>query len=113
MEVKLSNEQKSWIVTLKGDIAGIDVVRLGRTVDRLRHHKECRRLYIDLNEVTYIDSVGLGGLLYAHTVFQRVGKETILVGPTKRIHDLFRDCHLDGIFQIVDSIGDDTPIAEA
>jgi anti-sigma B factor antagonist len=62
-----------------------------------------RKLLLNLADVTYIDSAGLGELTAAHTSARNRDSELKLVNLTKRVHDLMQitklytvlDCYED------------------
>jgi anti-anti-sigma factor len=54
-------------------------------------------LILDLQEVEYMDSAGLGAILEAHVSYQRRGKRVVLVGAAPRIETLFEVTHTDQI----------------
>ena len=62
-----------------------------------------RRMLLNLAEVAYIDSAGLGGLISAYTTTKREGGQLKLVNLTKRIQDLLAITKLITVFEAFDS----------
>lgn len=59
-----------------------------------------KSVVVDLSEVPYIDSAGLGVLLghWSHT--QRAGYKFALVGMSPRVHTIFEITHTDTVLPI-------------
>jgi anti-sigma B factor antagonist len=62
-----------------------------------------RRILLNLGEVNYIDSAGLGALISAYTTVKREGGHLKLVNATKRIRDLLAITKLITVFDSFDS----------
>ena len=77
-------------------------MELSKTLANL-NNSEFRNIIIDLSKVEYIDSPGLGGILYAHILLEKNNKEIVLAAPQNYIDKLFRDCTLDRKIKIVHS----------
>jgi anti-sigma B factor antagonist len=58
-----------------------------------------RRILLNLAEVNYIDSAGLGALISGYTTVRREGGSLKLVNLTKRIHDLLAITKLITVFE--------------
>jgi len=58
-----------------------------------------RRILLNLAEVNYIDSAGLGSLISAYTTTKREGGSLKLVNLTKRIRDLLAITKLITVFE--------------
>jgi len=58
-----------------------------------------RRILLNLAEVNYIDSAGLGSLISAYTTAKREGGSLKLVNLTKRIQDLLSITKLITVFE--------------
>lgn len=87
------------------------VVRLGgaATIDQAdRLNRELRqvagepfkRVVMDLSELEFICSMGLGALIVAHIICRRRKAELVLVAPTPAIREVLEMTHLDRIFPI-------------
>ena len=68
-----------------------DLVSKGRT-----------RILLNLGEVTYIDSSGIGELVSAFTTVRNQGGELKLLNLTKKVHDLLQITKLYTVFDIKD-----------
>ena len=61
-----------------------------------------RRILLDLGEVNYIDSSGLGELVSAYTSARNQGASLKLLKLTKKVHDLLQLTKLYTVFDIYD-----------
>ena len=61
-----------------------------------------RRILLDLGEVNYIDSSGLGEMVSAYTTAKNQGASVKLLKLTKKVHDLLQLTKLYTVFDIYD-----------
>jgi anti-sigma B factor antagonist len=61
-----------------------------------------RRILLDLGDVNYIDSSGLGELVSAYTSARNQGATLKLLKLTKKVHDLLQLTKLYTVFDIYD-----------
>ncbi len=104
MTMKVSSRQVDGvtIVDLSGRITlGEGGVVLRDTVKELsaQGHK---KILLNLGDVTYIDSSGLGELIGAFTSVRNAGGELKLLNLTKRVHDLLQITKLYTVFDVSD-----------
>jgi anti-sigma B factor antagonist len=64
--------------------------------------KGYKQILLNLGDVTYIDSSGIGELVSAYTTVRNQGGELKLLNLTKRVHDLLQITKLYTIFDIKD-----------
>jgi anti-sigma B factor antagonist len=91
------------IVDLTGRITlGEGSVVLRDTVKELsaQGHKQ---ILLNLANVTYIDSSGLGELISAFTSVRNAGGDVKLLNLTKRVHDLLQITKLYTVFDVWDN----------
>lgn len=62
-----------------------------------------RKILINLAEVTYVDSAGLGALVHAYTTVTNQGGKVKLLNATKRIKDLLSITKLLMVFDTFDN----------
>lgn len=60
------------------------------------------KLVINLGDVTFIDSSGLGELITAHTAVHNRRASMNLLNPSKRVRDLLQITRLQNVFQCFD-----------
>jgi len=94
-----------------GDVTVLDVegkillgegdVQLKRKIDELIERNETK-LLLNLANVPYMDSGGLGEIVRSYTTVKRAGGELKLLNATKRISDLLTITKLITVFEIHD-----------
>lgn len=104
MSVKLSTRQV-------GDVAVIDVsgrITLGEGSSSLRENirellaKGHRKILLNLGDVSYIDSSGIGELVSGYTSVTNQGGQLKLLNLTKRVKDLLQITKLYTVFDVYD-----------
>ncbi len=95
-----------------GDVAVLDIegkillgegdVQLNKKIADLIGRKESKIL-LNLSQVPYMDSGGLGEVVRSFTTVKREGGELKLVGVTARIKDLMTITKLHTVFDIFDT----------
>jgi anti-sigma B factor antagonist len=99
------DERKSGDVTIL-DVSGKILlgegdVQLKRKIDELIERNETK-LLLNLANVPYMDSGGLGEIVRSYTTVKRAGGELKLLNATKRISDLLTITKLITVFEIHD-----------
>ncbi|MHB1021106.1 MAG: STAS domain-containing protein [Acidobacteriaceae bacterium] len=90
------------ILDLSGRITlGEGSVQLRDTVRELLA-KGSRSILLNLGDITYIDSSGIGELVSAFTTVRNQGGELKLLNLTKKVHDLLQITKLYTVFDIKD-----------
>ena len=97
-------------------IDGCAVVRAGGEIDTHTVHgfhevateavSLSSHLIIDLAEVTFVDSSGLGGLIVARRGARKRGGSVSLVSPPPVVHRLLGSTRLHDVFPIYDSLAE-------
>jgi anti-anti-sigma factor len=64
----------------------------------------CRGVIIDMSQVSYVDSIGLGALVRAHVSLQNAGGRLALVGVPERVKLLLGLLGLDPVLLVYDSL---------
>src|SRR5271155_2972850 len=102
MSVKLTTRQV-------GDVTVIDVagrITLGEGASTLRDElrdlvkKDQKNILLNLSDVTYIDSSGIGELVSAYTSITNQGGRLKLLGLTNRVKDLLQITKLYTVFDV-------------
>ena len=65
--------------------------------------KGVRRVLVNMSDVTYVDSSGIGELASGYTTMTNAGGSMKMYGVTKRVKDLLLITRLYGLFDVQDS----------
>jgi anti-sigma B factor antagonist len=103
MEMKERDSGGVTILDLSGRIiqGGGDLILKDKLQSLVQQGK--KNILLNLAEVGYIDSAGLGGLVSAHITLSREGGRVKLVNVTKKLHDLLSITKLHLVFETFDS----------
>jgi anti-sigma B factor antagonist len=94
-------------VFLKGQLTWTHVKQFQSDIRQL-FSKGYTILEIDLAELTYLDSSGLGAFLPIHKMYQEAGGRVKITNPRRLIRHLLVSAHLDTVLEI----GPEPPIQE-
>ena len=104
MSMKATNRQVDGVTIV--DMSGRITLGEGSVVlrDAIRDliGKGQKKILLNLGDVTYIDSSGIGELVSAFTAVRREGGELKLLKLTKKVHDLLQITKLYTVFDIKD-----------
>ena len=104
MTMKTNNRQMDGVTIV--DMSGRITLGEGSVIlrDTIRDlvGKGQKRILLNLGDVTYIDSSGIGELVSAFTAVRREGGELKLLNLTKKVHDLLQITKLYTVFDIKD-----------
>jgi anti-sigma B factor antagonist len=102
--MKSSNRQLDGVTVV--DMSGRITLGEGSVIlrDTIRDliGKGQKKILLNLGDVTYIDSSGIGELVSAFTAVRREGGELKLLNLTKKVHDLLQITKLYTVFDIKD-----------
>ena len=112
MSVKLTTHQK-------GDVIIVDSsgkLTMGEGTSALRTKIQelvesgSRRIVLNMADVSYMDSSGLGELIAAHTTVTRAGGAIKLLNLAKRVHDLLK---LTKLYTVFETFEDETSAVDS
>jgi anti-sigma B factor antagonist len=94
------------VVEVSGKITlGEGDVKLRDSIHELLNKKK-NKIVLDLGNVSYIDSAGIGELISAYTAAKRNNAQLKLVNLTKKIQDLLQVTQLLTVFEVYKSEND-------
>lgn len=90
------------IIDLSGRITLGEGSSVLRDLVRQTVAKGNKKILLNLGDVTYIDSSGIGELVSAFTSVRNAGGELKLLNLTKKVHDLLQITKLYTVFDVKD-----------
>ena len=100
MEIKVSNEDAFYVISIDGDLDASSSILLDNTLKEAVAHME-RKILVDCNCLNYISSAGLGVFMSYLQEFENSHTSLILFGVTEKIRDVFQILGLDQLLTIV------------
>jgi anti-sigma B factor antagonist len=106
LEARRSGDRDLLAVAGDVDIATCDALR--SALDQLLE-EPAGQLVIDLTDLSFLDSTGLGVLVRAHKQASAAGIDFAIVCPPGQVHDLFAITRLVGVLQVIDTLDEVPP----
>lgn len=105
MKLKAGTIKEYPSLEISGQIIGDNAAQVKSKIDTIsRKHKG--NLVIDLSEVTFIDSYGLGVLVYIWKLYRSNSRDIIFLCGGNFDVDIFSAANLDSLFTIARSEGE-------
>jgi len=105
LDIVIKSEGADPIVELSGKIVDVDVKKIQHHLDLLHKDSKNKRIVLDVTRADFIDSHGLGVVVYFHTLMQKDKRDFVIVNgnPDKSayLHRLFELTNLDKVLKIV------------
>lgn len=92
------------IVSISGSCTMEQSMRIGEELEPLAGDPEIKVLIIDLRDLDFIESSGLGDIIAAYQKCRNRGAELRLVGPVPSIMRVLEITRLDQLFRICDTL---------
>jgi anti-sigma B factor antagonist len=90
------------IIGLRGRLLAPEGDELLRDKVRSLVQQGVKKIIINLADVPYVDSSGLGGMVSTYTTVTREGGRLVLLNVTKRLSDLLVITKLTQVFEVYD-----------
>lgn len=103
---ELSKDEKANYLHIKGDLIGDEVGPKLVEIVSDAIEEGVKTFVIDLSEVRYISSSGIGLLITMLTKMRNVGGEVYLTSPSDHVKKLLIITKLNNIFTVFDSVED-------
>jgi anti-anti-sigma factor len=107
LDIVVKKEDDVPVVELKGRVADLDVKKVQHKIDQL-YKKKVPRIVIDVSRANFLDSHGLGTIVYFHTLMQKEGRQLLIlntnVDRSSYINRLFELTNLDKVLNIVQQL---------
>ncbi|MFW6244700.1 MAG: STAS domain-containing protein [Fibrobacterota bacterium] len=108
LEILMKTETDEPVLELTGRIIDVDVKKFQRRIDQLYKKKECKRIILDVTRANFIDSHGLGTIVYYHTLMQKEKRQLIILNAntdgSSYLNRLFELTNLDKVLFIQSSL---------
>ena len=95
-------------VKLNGEIDHHNAVSVRVEIDNKIKNVLPQKTVIDLSDIAFMDSSGLGLVMGRYTLMQRIGGELSIMNPNKRVMDIFKLAGLQKIIKIEKQINKKT-----
>jgi anti-anti-sigma factor len=107
LEVKVKEKNGTPIILLNGRVIGSDVEKFAKKLDAL-YTKDLKTIVVDMSGVSFLDSQGLGKIVYYFHIMEKEGRALIILNsnpdPQMFVKRLFSLTNLDRVLNIIDDI---------
>ena len=108
LEIALKSETDDPVLELTGKIIDVDIRKLQHKMDQIYKKKNIQRIVLDVTQANFIDSHGLGMIVYYHTLMQKESRSLIILNANpdteSYLNKLFELTNLDKVLNIVKTL---------
>jgi len=101
-KVRIKKHNDLDVIELDGDVSGRDVGKIHEKLESI-WNPAATRLGVDLSNVVFIDSHGLGMLIYIWKTLEGRGCELVFIAPGPFVKEMLASTNLQNLIRIVDS----------
>lgn len=106
LEIKLRKHNEDPVLVLIGRVIDVDVAKFSKKLESVSK-KNTKRIIIDVSDANFVDSHGLGIIVYHNSMLQKEGRQLVILNrnPDKRgyVYRLFELTNLDKVLKTVSS----------
>jgi anti-anti-sigma factor len=99
MDVKTYETENGLVITLEGKMMlGYEANDFHEAIENALAHDK-KKIVVDLSNVQFISSWGIGILMYGFTTTTNLGGEFKLVGVSEKISEIFKKIKIENVFE--------------
>jgi anti-sigma B factor antagonist len=106
MEVNKAQQGDVAVISISGNIKGCPEAEVIHQSIKEFLEKNTTKLIVDLTDVHWVGSVGIGAIIGGLTTVRHTGGDLRLVGINSKIQNLLTITKLDGLFKVYNNIDD-------
>jgi stage II sporulation protein AA (anti-sigma F factor antagonist) len=99
MTVEVTEQGNAVVAKVSGELDLLTAPSFRAQVDEALSADGPRNLILELSELSFVDSSGLGAILGRYKLVTQLGGRMVLVCPQEQVHRIFS---LSGLFKIMD-----------
>ena len=104
MDVKINETENGVVITLEGEMMlGYSANDVHEAIKNAIDNNK-KKIVMDLSQVQYITSWGIGILIYGHTTTTNLGGEFKLAGVSEQISEIFKKIKIENVFEQYKSV---------
>jgi len=99
MDVKINETENGVVIKLAGEMMlGYSANDVHEAIKNAIDNNK-KKIVMDLSQVQYITSWGIGILIYGHTTTTNLAGEFKLAGVSEKIREIFKKIKIDNVFE--------------
>jgi anti-sigma B factor antagonist len=104
LEVKINETDSGIVIKLEGEkMLGYSANDFHEAIENAIE-KNKKKIIVDLSQVKFITSWGIGILMYGHTTTTNLGGEFKLAGVSEKINEIFKKIKIENVFEKVATV---------
>lgn len=100
MEIVQKQHERRIIFCLKGELMGSAISNFMKEVELAKENAECDEVWIDMGQISNIESKGFGAAIYVHRILRKVNKRVVFL-MFNRMREFFSLVNLDKELNII------------
>jgi anti-sigma B factor antagonist len=92
------------LIKVKGSVVDQNVEQLQKKLEKA-YRKDLPQIILDISGIDFLNSMGLGVIIYIHTLMLKSGRQLSILnpttGPSAYIDELFASTNLDKVLNII------------
>ena len=106
MKVKTRETENGLVITLEGEMMlGYEANDFHEAIENALDHDK-KKIVVDLSNVQFISSWGIGILMYGYTTATNKRGEFKLVGVSEKISEIFKKIKIENVFEKYNTVGE-------
>lgn len=102
VNIKFEEHTDKLVCKINGDFDAYHSAEIKKLIKEKMDSSKMNKVVIDMTNVPYIDSAGLGAMVAVLKDARNLGRELILMGLRQNVKRIFEMTRLDKVFKIVD-----------
>ncbi|WP_448535818.1 STAS domain-containing protein [Pseudothermotoga sp.] len=102
VNVKFEEQNDRLLCKINGDFDAYHSAEIKKQIKDRMESSKAAKIVIDMSEVPYIDSAGLGAMVAILKDARHLGKEIVLASLRQNVKRIFEMTRLDKVFKIVE-----------
>lgn len=102
VSIKFEELNDKLICKINGDFDAYHSAEIKKQIKEKMENSTVNKIVIDMSDVPYIDSAGLGAMVAILKDARHLGKEIVLLSPRQNVRRIFEMTRLDKVFKIVE-----------
>ncbi|MBN2211114.1 MAG: STAS domain-containing protein [Sedimentisphaerales bacterium] len=104
LEITIESHEQAVVVTLKGSAGMEGNTALRDALRKVAANPLAAKVLVNMEQLAFTSSLGLGALIEAHTQLQHHGAELVLVNPNPAVMKVLKTTQLVRLFKIQNSL---------
>lgn len=100
MRLRIRKVKLTPVLEVSGEVTCKNINKITSKLNALRKG-DSKMIAIDLNRTTFIDSSGLGALVYIWRILEEEHCHLVIFNPLDSIRDIFEDTSLNRLFKYI------------